>query len=247
MEYLSMKKLSIIILISLLAACGGGGSDPITEKPVVQPTEKMPIGLWEGQLTLISDNSSIAVAALIAPDGEVRFITNDGEQDTGVFVLDGSTFTGNFKAYDYDGQYLNSGTVSGDYTSTSITGSSFINDVKVTTFSLNISDQSVNGASLSTITGNYATQDGETSIAIDVDGFISGSDIDGCQYSGSLTIPDASVNVYDMSLVVSSCGQFNGEYNGLASYAKPFTDSLVIGLAFQVDNGSFSVTDLIIK
>lgn len=242
-----MKNLSIILLTLSLAACGGGGSDSANEKQETQPVEVMPIGLWEGQLTTISDNSSIAVAALIAPNGEVRFITDDGEQDNGIFVLDGSAFSGDFKVYDYDGLYVGNGTVSGDYTSTSITGSSFVNSVKVTTFSLSISDQSGGGANLSTITGNYATQGGETSVAIDVDGLLSGSDTDGCQYSGKLTIPDSSVNVYDMALTVSSCGQFNGEYNGLATYAKPFTDSPVVGLVFQVDNGSFSVTDLLVK
>lgn len=240
-----MKKLSIAFLVLSLSACGGGGSDSVEEKLITQPVEVMPIGLWEGQTVI--GNESIAVAALIAPNGEIRLISDDGEQDKGVLVLDGSTFSGDFKVYDENGLYVESGTVSGDYTPTSITGTSFVNNVKVTTFSLRVSDQSANGASLSTIKGNYATDDAQTSIAVDADGLITGSDTDGCQYSGALTVPDSSVNVYDMVLRVSSCGQFEGEYNGLATYAKPFTDSPVVGLVFQVDNGSFSVTDLLIK
>jgi len=242
-----VKKLSIIILVLSLAACGSGGSDSAEEKLSSQPAEVMPIGLWEGKIITVSDNTSFAVAALIAPNGEIRLISDDGEQDKGLLVLDGSTFSGDFQAYGGNGLYIESGTVSGDYTPTSITGSSFVNNVKVTTFSLSISDQSANGASLSTIKGNYATQDAQTSMAIDVDGLVTGSDTDGCQYSGVLTIPDSSVNIYDMALTVSSCGQFNGKYNGLATYANPFTDSSVVGLVFQVDNGTLSVTNLLIK
>ncbi|MFT7007939.1 MAG: hypothetical protein ACJAXJ_002478 [Colwellia sp.] len=243
-----MKKLSIILLTLSLAACGSGGgeSNSIQSSELVK-VDVMPIGLWEGQLITLSDNSSIAVAGLIAPNGEIRFITDDGEQDTGVLVLDGSAFSGNLNAYDYDGTRIGSGTITGNYTATKITGSSFVDNVKISTFSLSISDESDQGASLSTIKGNYATQDGQTSIAIDADGVVSGSDTDGCQYSGRLTTPDSSINVYDMMLTVSSCGEFNGKYNGLATYAKPFINSTVVGLVFQVDNGTFSVTDLLIK
>jgi hypothetical protein len=49
---------------------------PVNEKQLVDvvPVEVLPIGLWEGQLTRVSDNSSIAVAGSIALNGEIRFI-----------------------------------------------------------------------------------------------------------------------------------------------------------------------------
>jgi len=110
-----------------------------------------------------------------------------------------------------------------------------------------VSDQSNEGASLDTVKGNYSTIDAETSIAIDIDGLLSGSDTNGCQYNGNVTVPDSSVNVYKLILEVSSCGIFNSTYTGLAAYTQLFDDSPQKGFLFQVDNGVYSVTDFIIK
>jgi len=240
-----MKKSIIAILTTSLFACGGGGESAETPDNVPKATEVMPIGLWQG--SAVTDGVTFQIAGLIAPDGEIRFIADDGEQNKGMITLDGDKYTISLKSYNDDGIFIGDGSVSGDYSSTAITGETSHAGEVTSTFSLTVSPESSDGASLSTITGNYATLDGLASIAIDVDGLISGSDDDGCVYGGSLTVPDSTVNVYDISLEVSNCGQFNDTYNGLATYATPFDDSNQKGLIFQVDNGAYSITDFIVK
>lgn len=91
-------------------------------------------------------------------------------------------------------------TIAGSYSSTLINGSTTDGGKVIGTFSFGVSDQSNEGASLDTVKGNYSTIDAETSIAIDIDGILSGSDTDGCQYSGNVTVPNSSVNVYKLVL-----------------------------------------------
>ncbi len=244
-----MNKIAIAILASTLTACGGSGSESastpsISETPSTS-TEVMPIGLWEGEV--VSDGITYQVLGLVAPDGEGRFIVDDGEQDKVMLTLNGDKFTGSILGYDYDGLLIASGTIEGSYSSTSISGSTTVGGNVIGSFSFGISDQSNDGASLDTVKGNYSTIDAETSIAIDVDGILSGSDTDGCQYSGNVTVPDSSVNVYKLVLEVSSCGIFDSTYTGLAAYTQLFDDSPQKGFVFQVDNGVYSVTDFIIK
>lgn len=247
-----MKKTLIATLVMSLAACGGsggsGGSDSsVTEKDALQPTVKevMPIGLWEG--VALNNGVSYHTVVLIAPDGEARVFSDDGEQDKMTLVLDGNKFSSDLVGFDYNGALEGTGVVTGEYSSSTITGSVSVGGQQASTFSLAISDQSSDGASLSTVTGNYVTEDQETSVAIDSDGLISGSDTDGCQYEGVISVPDSSVNIYSLTLDVSSCGNGDGAYTGLATYAEIFDDSTQKVLMFQVDNGVYSVTDIFIK
>jgi predicted amino acid-binding ACT domain protein len=42
-------------------------------------------------------------------------------------------------------------------------------------------------------------------MAFDVDGRMTGSDNNGCVYSGSVAIGSAAINIYQISLTVESC------------------------------------------
>lgn len=242
-----MKKTIIAILTTSLFACGGGGGDaPITTSGNdQQAAAEMPSGLWEGIIN--ADGDAFDVVGLVAPNGEARFISDDGEQERFNLVLDGGNYTADGVGYDEYGDFLFDISISGAYTSTSITGTATVDSEETSTFSLSLSGESGDGADLSTITGNYATLDGLTSIAIDVDGLISGSDDDGCVYGGSLAVLDSDINVYDIVLEVSNCGQFNDTYDGLATYAALFDDSPQKAIVFQVDNGVYSVTEALVK
>lgn len=244
-----MNKIAIAIIASTLTACGGGGSESantsITPETPSTPTQVMPIGLWEGEV--VSEGISYQTWGFVAPDGEARFITNDGEQDKAMITLNGNDFTGDILGYGFDGLLIASGTIAGTYSSTSISGSTTVGGSEISTFSFDVSEHSDDGASLDTVKGNYSTIDAETSMAIDADGLLSGSDTDGCQYSGNVTVPDSSVNIYKLVLEVSSCGAFNSTYSGLATYAQLFDESPQKGFIFQVDNGVYSVTNFIVK
>jgi hypothetical protein len=247
-----MNKIAVAILASTLTACGGGGGDssestntPIIEETPSTPAEVMPIGLWEG--SVVSDGITFHTFGLVAPDGEARYISDDGEQDKALLTLSGSDFSGDIVGYDLTGLLIASGTIAGSYSSSLISGTTTVDGIEVSTFSLELSDQSSEGASFDIIKGNYSSFNAETSMAIDVDGLLSGSDTNGCQYSGNITIPDSSVNVYKLALTVSSCGDLNSTYTGLATYAELFGDEPQKGLLFLVDNDVNAVTNFIVK
>jgi hypothetical protein len=153
---------------------------------------------------------------------------------------------GDISAYGPDGILLVTGVVSGTYSATSITGTATIDGNEVSSFNLIMSENSTDGASLDIVMGNYTSVEKATSIAIDADGFISGSDTDGCQYHGSLSIPDVSVNTYKITYELTSCGDLNGNYSGLATYAYLF-DEVQQAFIFQTDNQEYSMTNVIFK
>lgn len=251
-----MKKIIIAMLTTSLVACGGGGSEsssekiitlPEPEKPITLPviTEVMPAGLWVGEV--VNDGNTFQAVAFIAPDGEARILTDDGEHDRMTLVLDGDQFSADLVGFDSNGLLIGSGTISGEYSDTQITSSFDADGQQVSTLSLTISDQSSESASLSTVTGNYVSESQNISIAIDIDGFISGSDINGCQYVGNISVPEPAVNIYELTFDVSSCDIFNGTYMGLATNVTLFDDSTQKTLIFLVDNGLYAVTFSLIK
>jgi hypothetical protein len=245
-----VKKILLLSLSLSLTACGGGGSSE--EQPVFLPTpttppvnEVMPVGVWSGDI-VAADNSVVEVVALIASDGETRLIDTDGEQSRFMLTLDGSAFSGDGVAYNEYGDFVANLAIEGEYTATSITGLAKDGDIQTSTFSLSLNSETGNGASFAVIEGNYATYDGLTSIAIDVDGVLSGSDNDGCVYNGAVTVPDGAINLYKLEMDVSSCSIYSGAYTGLATYA-PLFEGDEYGFIFQMDNGTYMVTDMIFK
>jgi hypothetical protein len=236
------KKILISSAFSLiLFGCDGSSS---TTPVSTTPTEVMPIGVWEGEV--VTDSETYQAVGLVAPDGEASFVLDFAEQNKVIITLSGSNFSGDVLAYGSDGFLLGAGTISGSYSSSSITGSTKVNGDVISSFSFSLSDESSYGASLDTIEGNYISLDGVTSISI-VDGVLTGLDPYGCQYNGNITIPDSSVNVYRVLLNVSDCGDFSNQYTGLATYATYSKDSSEKGFILQIDNGVYALTDVIIK
>lgn len=74
------------------------------------------------------------------------------------------------------------------------------------------------GSSLAVTDSNWTLTAGgvTTTMSIDVTGAITGSDTDGCVYNGTISIIDASVNIYGLTMSASSCGVYNGAYGGYA-------------------------------
>jgi len=69
------------------------------------------------------------------------------------------------------------------------------------------------------IAGTYQVRNAFTGFAgqatIMNDGSVAGSDELSCQYVGNISIPDTRFNVFEISIAVSNCPGFNGNYNGL--------------------------------
>jgi hypothetical protein len=116
-------------------------------------------------------------------------------------------------------------------------------------------------SSLDNLVGSWSSTSGPAGFDVASDGTIDGGDIAGCEYGGSFSIVDSSVNAYRMNLDVSNCGDWNGAYTGLAAVL----DAELIGdmggdmggdlpdategdvMIFQVDNGAFSISSMMVS
>lgn len=243
-----MRNVTIAGLALLLTACGGGSdsSNEQNKEIPAPPSATMPVGVWTGTSIHQETQISYEVAALVSPSGEVRFIADDGEQVKTNITLDGKSFSGAALSYDVDGLLIAAGTVSGSYTDSSISADASIGNIIISRVSLTVDPITSLGASFNQLAGTYATEDQLTSIVFDGAGKISGSDADGCIYSGGVVIPDPSINIYEISLVVENCSIFNDTYAGLGALGEQDANGFT-PFVFQVDNEKYSLTDVLYK
>ena len=148
------------------------------------------------------------------------------------FFLGVSTDDGRFRFLSADtlGQFV--GTF--DTTGTSLTGSG-VGIAPVGMYE--------RGSSLATVARSWISRDefGNPigSITIDSEGRMDAQDAAGCLYSGDVSIINPSYNAYNLTITVSSCGQLDGAYSGLAVVADDVaTDDLLI---YSVDNASWFI------
>ena len=104
------------------------------------------------------------------------------------------------------------------------------------------------GSSLSMVEGTWTSFDENDNpfgtYTIDANGDITGSDVLGCVYTGTITIIDADVNVYEVMLTVSNCGPLDGQYSGLGALD---TSNVNDTFLFQVDDGQTVLSVGILK
>jgi hypothetical protein len=74
-------------------------------------------------------------------------------------------------------------------------------------------------ALLQEIAAVYSTTEGGYTLTVTVhdDGQLDGSDTRGCMLIGNVTVPDAAKNVYRAVASASTCGDLDGDYEGLLS------------------------------
>jgi len=75
-------------------------------------------------------------------------------------------------------------------------------------------------ASLDSAAGTYTRSDSSgyaMSMTISANGQLSGSDSRGCQFTGTVHVPDPAHNLFRMETEVSSCGTFDGHYEGMGT------------------------------
>lgn len=84
-------------------------------------------------------------------------------------------------------------------------------------------------------------------LTINSDGSVFGSDALGCVYNGHVDIIDSRFNVYRLSLNISSCGNLNGVYDGLATISESMLGDLpgtFLVFACTSDTHSFSIAPI---
>ena len=252
------KPLITSTLAILLSACGGS-SDPTDSLPFFPP-ESVSIsdvaGVFSG--TYSTGGQLVVIDGIVSPNGELRVITQFDEQLGGQLTFNGENFTvdplssfispGNLSDNYYAAIFNENGTASGTISNSEISGTTEFSN-QTSNFSLTKEVELTNqGADFADVTGNYVTPDYLTSISFDVDGKVSGLDDEGCLYSGQLSIPEASINVYEVGLTVENCGEGNGTYDGLgtlvpSNYIDDGDSNVFI---FQADNSQIAITAMLI-
>lgn len=216
-----MKKLVFCLFsaVFLLAGCGGGGggSDSGSAAPPA-----MTAGSWVG--TASDSFGTYDVFAVISPDGKFHMLSlTDGTQYAGSIAGN----QGSFRAYFTDGD-VEDGSFSFASSGDNFSGTYSLGGINGTA-SLAYVPELEGAAALSTIQGTWLQQASATDwieVSIADTGTVTGQDSSGCTISGNVTIPDEQVNVYRISLGLSTCGAMDGNYTGVAVVDQ--TDLLVM-------------------
>jgi hypothetical protein len=258
------SKTSILLSLALaLIGCGGGSSESTTPIESSTPTPPPAIkveslaGIYIGKFA--TNGQEFEVDGLVAPSGEVRFITTLDEQLKGKITITDSGFSvdplssfisDGYLSDDYYASVFNTnGSATGTIDNERLTGTSTFDGNTASFVMDKDNDLTELGASFDQLTGNYVTPDFLTSISFDIDGKINGLDDEGCVYSGAMTIPDADINIYEMNVIVENCEGGDGTYNGLAAVIPAGTiegiDTKVV--LFQADNELIAITAAILE
>lgn len=243
---MKLGKSLIIALLLPLAACSGGSSSESVNNDAG--------GIWVGTVTDASATTYQTVG-IIKENGQMRFISDDGEQTTGAARTNGDTFTASVTGYAPVGQVFLvnglseiTGTARGTITPQSrLTGTVNYQGTPVSTFDFTYDLAYERGASCSDLAGTYQSTEGtytETYV-IDNSCQITGGDSDGCTFSGAITIDDSQYNVYNMRLDVGNCGNVGGTFNGFGS----LIDDVSINdtFAVQIENSLFILSGTITR
>lgn len=207
-----------------LSACGGGGggSSSSSEGSASQESSstKEMNGIYFGSgyengfgsfdVVALVDNGRM-YAASTTDVGYMGSLTPEGD----------NKFTSSLTLYDYDNYSFDSASVSGSYANkTSISGGYSRKSGPTGDIELEYLEELYEyPSSLESISGIWTVTNvtNSTTVTFNAKGDITGQDSAGCVFSGSLSTPDTSVNMYRLTLKIESCGDGNGTYQGLAA------------------------------
>ncbi|QUM81978.1 hypothetical protein HWV01_17675 [Moritella sp. 5] len=212
-----MKRLTSILLVAFvvlgLSACGGSSSGEVTATQVKS-------GIYSGSWTA-SDGSSGVLAAqvsgnkLYAVSNDLKYLQLELSLN-GIVVTTKGRFYSDSGSATVDGAITGSGTLKGDTVTMTLT----LFDGQESQVVLTRSDISDDASSFDIMQGDYKSLDQIVDINLSAVGAVSGSDTDGCKYSGDISIIDAKINVYALTLTIADCPAIAGVYTGFISRYK---------------------------
>ena len=229
-----MKKYLILFVLILIQGCSGGSSSDVSTPPPSADADAT--GVWEGTFT----ENGVGTFSLtgIIEGNQMRFISTDGGAIYGGTIsVSGTSFTATTTNIQIGGTVFATANLTGTVTTKSTISGTFTSSTGSTgSFSVSYDPVTEKGSSLATTDGIW-TVGSTTAIAIDSTGALTGSDTTGCVYLGAVSIIDPAVNIYDLSVSVSSCGIYDGTYAGYVV----ITDNISPNdtLVFVANNSNF--------
>lgn len=259
---ISNRKISFLVLgvatALTLAAChvgslapGGGDTNPV--KPEIAAE-----GLWTGTDSV----SLLTVTGIVDGDGKAVFIRSDGLEFVGTLGVSGSSVAAGVDGYANYGSGFSDGTTYGVGTLTGTVTASESLDLTLQfntsasmaisgTWNLSFLTLSTSGATLAKISGSYTDAVTGASVTISATGALSAqsatSGWSGCVLTGTVSVPDANYDVYDVSYTYASCtgdwAALNGvTFTGLALLnSNNSPNQIIIGAAGGDGSGDYGI------
>ena len=205
--------LLFISVLTLLQGCGGGGGGGGGSSTPAAVNDGDPSGIYSGTLT--EDGVTYNMAGIAYNNKFVGISIDAGVLYTGNVGVSGNKLTGKVDVLVIGGGFDHTTNVSATFVEgSSITGRATDN-FGTSTFSLNM-DSIWNRTPDVNLAGTYQLTDGlyTSTVVVNNDGSFTGSDTDGCNYTGSQNNFDATHNLYALVVTASNCGVDNGTYTG---------------------------------
>ena len=243
----------LLMIIFILTGCSGSSSDSdaVTTLPTApNVTNANPTGIWEGTYT--EDGADTFDLVGIVEGDKVILISNvRGLIYVGTMSVSGTSFTATPTIYINVGSLFSTANLSGSVTTKSaLSGTFSLSTGTIISFSLTYDPITDRGSSLAIPDGNWTeTYASVKTVAVSVDsiGALTGSNTDGCVYLGTVGIIDPAVNIYSISVNVSSCGSLglDGTYAGYIVMSDTVTANDTI--IYFIDNPNKILTSKLIR
>ena len=221
-----LKNLSILILAAAINyGCSSSNSGT--------PTTTTPNGIYSGSIS--GGNASFnGNEKAIVYNNKLIVLSSTSNNIIQIFdsvlTLDNNNITTELYRYNNTSPLISTLTTTGSFVENTSLTVSFIDTatpkiIPDGTISLTANTALYNiASSLNTVTKTWTGTHGgivqTTTLTIDAQGAITGSDDSGCTIAGSISPADTSINVYNITLTYSICSGFavppSGSYSGLA-------------------------------
>lgn len=209
---------------TLMVGCGGSGGSSGScgsAGSACPPPIVIGPGYYQGTLTAQGGTSSSPVVAIIADNGDGVMSADDGSYYRFNVGFSGDTITGTYigLAPGTGGTQKTSGSISGQGTSTALTGTLSVAGASVDSFQLDLQSVYKQHSALSMLMGtwSYTANGFSLTLTIASDGTLTGTDSNECSYQGTLGIINPLFDAYTATYL-RSCSNSSLTFTGLAVY-----------------------------
>lgn len=240
----------VLSIITALTACGGGGSGSSSSGG---GGNTLVGGIYNGSIT--DNGQTYTLTGIIDETGNARFVEATSTAPI-VLVTPGTEITSTDESYKSgpnaaayalcctgfvfsNGQSTEPVTIAATIDPRTSINGTFTDGNGTGSFALTYDATHYQQASsLSLIAGTYAYSYGGATgtITITASGGVSGTDSQGRVYSGTVTVPDATYNAYDVLITQTNVSPAPGSYSGVAAYY-PASNGQAAQLRVAMNNG----------